>query len=43
MGVCLLNVQDELTFIQALVTSIAYAVGFGLALILFAGVRERIN
>jgi Na+-translocating ferredoxin:NAD+ oxidoreductase subunit A len=43
MGVCLLNVQDQLSFIQALATSIAYAVGFGLALILFAGVRERIN
>lgn len=43
MGVCLLNVQDELTFIQALVTSIAYALGFGLALILFAGLRERID
>lgn len=42
MGVCLLNVQGELTFIQSLVSSFAYAVGFGLALILFAGVRERI-
>ena len=27
---------------QALVSSFAYAVGFGLALIAFAGVRERI-
>lgn len=43
MGVCLLNVQDELSFIKALATSIAYALGFGLALILFAGVRERVN
>lgn len=42
MGVCLLNVKDELTFMQALVSAFSYAVGFGLALILFAGVRERI-
>jgi electron transport complex protein RnfA len=42
MGVCLINVKEEYNFIEALVTSFAYAVGFGLALILFAGVREKI-
>jgi electron transport complex protein RnfA len=42
MGVCLINVREEYTFLEALVTSFAYAVGFGLALVLFAGVRERI-
>lgn len=42
MGACVFNIDDEYTFIQALVASFAYAVGFGLALILFAGVRERI-
>jgi len=42
MGVCLININEEYTFMQALVASFAYAVGFGLALILFAGVRERI-
>lgn len=42
MGVCLINVKEEYTFIEALVSSFSYAVGFGLALILFAGVRERI-
>ena len=42
MGVCLINVNEEYTFLQALVASMAYAVGFGLALILFAGVREKI-
>ncbi len=41
-GACVLNIDQELTFMQALVASFAYAVGFGLALILFAGVRERI-
>lgn len=42
MGVCLINVNEEYTFVEALVTSFAYAVGFGVALILFAGVREKI-
>lgn len=42
MGVCLINVNEGYTFIEALVTSFSYAVGFGLALVLFAGVRERI-
>jgi electron transport complex protein RnfA len=42
MGVCLINVNEEYDFMQALVASFSYAVGFGLALILFAGVRERI-
>ncbi len=42
MGVCLLNIKEELSFLDSLVASFAYAVGFGLALILFAGVRERI-
>ena len=43
MGVCLINIKGEYTFLEAAVSSFAYAVGFGLALILFAGVRERIN
>ncbi len=42
MGACLLNAQNEIGFVESLVTSFAYAVGFGLALILFAGLRERI-
>jgi electron transport complex protein RnfA len=42
MGVCLINVNEEYNFMQALVASFGYAVGFGLALILFAGVREKI-
>jgi electron transport complex protein RnfA len=42
MGVCLINIKEEYNFMQALVASFAYAAGFGLALILFAGVRERI-
>jgi electron transport complex protein RnfA len=42
MGVCLINIKEEYSFIEALVSSLSYAVGFGLALILFAAVRERI-
>ena len=42
MGVCLINIKEEYDFVQALVSSFSYAVGFGVALILFAGIRERI-
>ncbi len=42
MGVCLINIKEEYDFVQALVSSFSYAVGFGLALVLFAAVRERI-
>ena len=42
MGVCLINMKEGYTFVEALVSSFAYAAGFGLALILFAGIRERI-
>jgi len=42
LGVCLININEEYNFLQTLVASFAYAAGFGLALILFAGVRERI-
>jgi len=41
-GVCIINVNEEYTFLQTVVSSFSYAVGFGLALVLFAGVRERI-
>lgn len=43
MGVCLINIKEEYTFLEAAVSSFSYALGFGLALILFAGVRERVN
>ena len=42
MGACLINIKEEYNFIEMVVTSFSYAAGFGLALILFAGVRERI-
>ncbi len=42
MGVCLINIKEEYDFIQTLISSFSYAAGFGLALILFAAIRERI-
>ena len=42
MGVCLININEEYNFLQTLVSSFRYAAGSVLALVLFAGVRERI-
>jgi electron transport complex protein RnfA len=42
MGVCLININEEYSFLQAVISSFSYAIGFALALILFAGARERI-
>uniref|UniRef100_A0A7C4RPV8 Ion-translocating oxidoreductase complex subunit A n=1 Tax=Desulfatirhabdium butyrativorans TaxID=340467 RepID=A0A7C4RPV8_9BACT len=42
LGVCLINVKEDYNFFQTIISSLAYSMGFGLALILFAGVRERI-
>jgi len=41
LGVAVININEGYTFMQSLVFSIASALGFGLALILFAGIRER--
>lgn len=43
MGVALLVAKNELGFIEMLVFSATSAVGYGLALILFAGIRERLQ
>ena len=43
LGVALLNVQFQYNFIEMLIFSFGTAAGFGLALILFAGLRERIT
>jgi electron transport complex protein RnfA len=42
LGVCLILINAEYNFMQAVVASFSYAVGYAMALILFAGVRERI-
>jgi len=41
MGVCLINIKEEYSFLDTLFASFSYAVGFAFALILFAGIRER--
>jgi len=41
LGVAIINIQEKFDFIHTLVHSFAAAVGFGLALVLFAGMRER--
>ncbi|NVM57636.1 MAG: RnfABCDGE type electron transport complex subunit A [Desulfobacterales bacterium] len=43
MGVCLINIKEEYNFLEMLVSSLAYSAGFGLALVLFAAIRERIT
>ncbi len=41
LGVAIINIQDEYDFFDTLIFSFASAVGYSLALILFAGIRER--
>ncbi|MES0371352.1 MAG: electron transport complex subunit RsxA [Mariprofundaceae bacterium] len=43
LGVALLNIQQEKTFITSALYGFGAAVGFALVLILFAGLRERIE
>lgn len=42
LGVAIINIQEGYTFLQALFFSLGSSVGFALALILFAGIRERL-
>ena len=43
LGVALLNIQAAHSFLESLIFGFAAAVGFSLVLILFSGIRERIN
>ncbi|MEO5353870.1 MAG: electron transport complex subunit RsxA [Magnetococcus sp. XQGC-1] len=43
LGVALLNVQKEYGFLEATVYGFGASVGFGLVLVMFAGMRERID
>jgi Na+-translocating ferredoxin:NAD+ oxidoreductase subunit A len=43
MGVALLTVQNEFTLLQGVVFAISHAIGFALAIILFAGIREHME
>ena len=41
LGVAIINIQEGFNVVQTVLFSIASSVGFGLALVLFAGIRER--
>lgn len=43
LGVALLNVQNDYNFIESVVYGFAAAVGFTLAIVLFASIRERLE
>jgi Na+-translocating ferredoxin:NAD+ oxidoreductase subunit A len=43
MGVALLTVQNEFNLLQGVVFAISHAIGFALAIILFAGIREHLD
>jgi electron transport complex protein RnfA len=41
LGTAIINIQEEFSLLETVVFSAASAAGFGLALVLFAGIRER--
>ncbi|WP_372772826.1 electron transport complex subunit RsxA [Mangrovibacterium sp.] len=43
LGVAILTIQNELNLMESVVFAIANAIGFGLALVLFAGIREHLD
>ena len=43
LGVALLVVKKDFNLLESVVYAISTAIGFGLALILFAGIREQLN
>jgi Na+-translocating ferredoxin:NAD+ oxidoreductase subunit A len=43
LGVAIMAIQKDMTLLGSVVFAISSAIGFGLALILFAGIREQLN
>lgn len=43
LGVAILNIQNDFNFIQSVTNGCAAGVGFTLAIVIFSGVRERIQ
>ncbi|MCU0639516.1 MAG: electron transport complex subunit RsxA [Candidatus Krumholzibacteria bacterium] len=43
LGVAVLNIQKKYSFIESVVFGLGGALGFGLAMILFSGIRERLD
>lgn len=43
LGLAVLNIQKELNFLESVVFAVGAALGFTLAMVLFAGLRERLD
>ena len=43
LGVALINVQNEYNFIEAVISGLGTAIGFTIAIVILAGIRERIE
>ncbi len=43
LGVAILTIQNEFNLVEGVIFAVANAIGFGLALILFAGIREHLD
>jgi electron transport complex protein RnfA len=43
LGLAILNIQNEFNLMETIVNSLGAAVGFTLAIVLFAGIRERLE
>jgi electron transport complex protein RnfA len=43
LGLAVLNIQKDYSFLEAVVFAVGAAIGFTLALVLFAGLRERLD
>lgn len=43
LGVCILNIDESYTYVQSLVNSFGAGAGFMLAMVMFSGVRQRIE
>ncbi len=43
LGLAILNIQEEFNLMETIVNSLGAAVGFTLAIVLFAGIRERLE
>ncbi len=43
LGITMLNITNELNFLQSIVNALGAGLGFMLAMLLFAGVRERLE
>lgn len=43
LGVCILNIDESYSYVQSLVNSFGAGVGFLLAMVIFSGVRQRIE